>query len=197
MKMASAPLLCSRLMSVVGIPALVALTSAVNAWANDSTAELATGGLTLKTTADIEMRSEDLYISTDEIRVNYRFFNKTSQDKTVTVAFPMPDVAVSALNENISLPTENPENLLDFSTLADGQPVASHVEQKVFARGIDRTVLLRKLGIPLQPQLESTSKALAALPQAEWPQLVKLGLAEVEEFGAGKVSPSISRLGGR
>ncbi|RYF94972.1 MAG: DUF4424 domain-containing protein, partial [Caulobacteraceae bacterium] len=42
------------------------------ALANDSTAELAAGGLVLKKTDSIEMRSEDLYISQKEVVVRYR-----------------------------------------------------------------------------------------------------------------------------
>jgi len=154
--------------------------------ANDTTAELATGGLVLTKTADIEMRSEDLFISTDEIRVTYVFYNKAAQDKTVTVAFPMPDITLSGPDDNISVPTENPENILDFSTKVDGQPVESRVEQKAIARGVDRTALLRKLGIPLPPQLQATDKALDALPQSQWGELIKLGLAATEEYDQGE-----------
>ncbi len=154
--------------------------------ANDSSAELATGGLVLKKSADIEMRSEDLYISTSEIRVSYRFLNKAPQDQTVTVAFPMPDITISGPDDIISVPTENLENILDFSTTADGKPVTSRVEQKVFAKGVDHTALLRKLGIPLPPQLEATNKALDALPQSQWDELIRQGLAETEEYDAGQ-----------
>ena len=89
-------------------------------------------------------------------------------------------------DEIISVPTENPENILAFATTADGKPVMSRVEQKVFAKGVDQTALLRKLGIPLQPQLEATDKALDALPQAEWAELLRLGLADTEEYDAGQ-----------
>ena len=165
---------------------LIALGAAEGALANDSSAELATGGLVLKKSADIEMRSEDLFISTNEIRVSYRFLNKAPQDQTVTVAFPMPDITIDGPDEIISVPTENPENILAFATTADGKPVMSRVEQKVFAKGVDQTALLRKLGIPLQPQLEATDKALDALPQAEWAELLRLGLADTEEYDAGQ-----------
>ncbi|MFI4995968.1 MAG: DUF4424 domain-containing protein [Hyphomicrobiales bacterium] len=172
-------------LSLAGL-CLLAIGAGGTARANDSSAELAAGGLILTKSADIEMRAEDLYVSTSEIRVKYRFFNKGNQDKTVTVAFPMPDITISGPDDNISVPTENPENILDFSTTADGQPVASHVEQKVFAKGEDRTEVLRKLGIPLQPQLEATNKALDALPQPQWAELIRLGLAETEEYDAGQ-----------
>jgi hypothetical protein len=165
---------------------LLAVIAAGRANANDSTAELATGGLVLTKDADIEMRSEDLYVSTSEIQVSYRFFNKAAQDKTVTVAFPMPDITIAGPDDIISVPTEDPQNILGFSTMAGGKPVTSRVEQKVLAKGVDRTEVLRKLGIPLQPQLEATNKALDALPQSQWEELIKLGLAETDEYDAGK-----------
>ena len=164
---------------------LVALVAGSNVSANDSTAELATGGLVLTTTADIEMRSEELYVSADEIRVAYRFFNKASQNKTVTVAFPMPDISISGPDDNLALPTANPDNIFDFSTRADGQPVETRLEQRVFAKGVDQTELLRKLGLPLQPELESTNRALDALPQSQWPLLIERGLAVAQDEGVG------------
>lgn len=174
-------------LSRVSLIALVAgLVAMGKASANDSSAELATGGLVLTKNADIEMRLEDLFVSTGEIRVKYRFFNKAAQDKTVTVAFPMPDITVSGPDDEIAMPTENPENILDFSTVADGRPVASRVEQKIFAKGRDLTDLLRKLGLPLHPRLQATNQALDALPKAQWDELIRAGLAEIEEYDAGK-----------
>src|SRR5262249_55124274 len=114
----------------------------------------------------------------------YVFYNKAAQDKNVTVAFPMPDIAITGPDDNISVPTENQENILDFSTKVDGQPVESRVEQKIFARGVDRTALLRKLKIPLQPQ--PAQKALDALPPSQWSELIKLGLAVTEEYDEGQ-----------
>lgn len=154
--------------------------------ANDSTAELATGGLVFVQNPDVEMRSEDLYISTGEIRVRYRFFNKSDRDVTVPVAFPMPEINIEHQDQNISVPTENPENLLDFATKVDGRPVATKVEQRVFSRGVDRTQFLRERGIPLAPHLRSTNDALDRLPRDKWDEFTRLGLAEIEEFDEGK-----------
>src|SRR5262249_42117046 len=72
--------------------------------ANDSTAELATGGLVFVRNDNVEMRSEDLMISTKEVQVRYRFFNKSDKAVTVLVAFPMPEITVDGPDENISLP---------------------------------------------------------------------------------------------
>jgi hypothetical protein len=46
--------------------------------------------------------------------------------------------------------------------------------------------LLRTLGIPLAPHLQSTNQALDRLPREKWDELIRIGLAEVEEFDAGK-----------
>ena len=152
--------------------------------ANDSTAELAAGGLVLTKTDDIEMRSEDLFVSAKEIRVTYHFFNRSAQDRTVTVAFPMPDVTLDFIDGLTAVPHPGTENFLDFSTKADGRPVATQVEVKAFGNGVDQTALLRKLGVPLYP--DSDYDGLTELPKVQQDELIKLGLAAVNEFDAGK-----------
>jgi hypothetical protein len=154
--------------------------------ANDSTAELATGGLIFVRNDDVEMRAEDLFISTTEIRVRYRFFNRTAKDVMVLVAFPMPEIKIDGQDDNISVPTEEPVNILDFHTTVAGQPVKTEVEQRVFAAGIERTQYLRDLGIPLAPHLPSTNEALDRLPREKWDELVKNGVAAIEEYDVGK-----------
>jgi hypothetical protein len=164
--------------------ALLASLAAMPAHANDSTAELATGGLVFVRNDDIEMRAEDLFISTSEVRVRYRFFNKSPNDVTVLVAFPMPEVKRE--ESDIALPSEDPVNLLAFVTHADGKPVQADVEQRAFANGIDRTQFLRDLNIPLAPHLRPAEQALDRLPHSKWDALVRVGLAEIEESDFGK-----------
>lgn len=166
-----------------GLVMLAAALTVSTAHANDSTAQLATGGLIFVQNDDIEMRSEDLFISTQQVRVRYRFYNKAAKPLTFLVAFPMPEIRIEHQEQNISVPTDNPENILGFETKADGKPVATKVEQRVFAAGLDRTQLLRSLGIPLGPHLASTNQALDKLPRDKWDDLIRVGLAEVEEYG--------------
>jgi hypothetical protein len=153
-------------------------------FANDSSAELGAGGLVLTRNADIQMRSEDLYISAELVRVKYVFVNRASRDITIHVAFPMPDVAGS--EEPLAIPTEEPENLLAFRTVVNGRPVVAQVEQKVFVGNTEYTQLLRSLGIPLAPHLESTGKALDKLPRSKWEELEKLEIVEIMEYDQGK-----------
>jgi hypothetical protein len=154
--------------------------------ANDSSAELATGGLVLEKNADIEMRAEDLHVSAKEIRVSARFYNASENDVVTVVAFPMPDITIEHRDEVISVPTEDLQNILGFSTKVDGKPVEMRVEQKVYSGGTERTDVLRRLGVPLAPHLAATNAALDRLAPAAQDELTKLGLAEIEEYDVGK-----------
>jgi hypothetical protein len=176
MPMRIAALATAWLCVLAGVPAI----------ANDSSAELATGGLVLEKSADIEMRAEDLYVSAKAIRVAARFYNTSAKDVTTVVAFPMPDITIEHPDEVISVPTEDVQNILGFSTKVDGKPVEMRVEQKVHSGGIERTDVLARLGVPVAPHLAATNAALDALAPAAKDELVKLGLAEIEEFDAGK-----------
>jgi Domain of unknown function (DUF4424) len=168
----------------VGLAFMAALAG--SAAANDSSAELAAGGLVLVRNDNIEMRAEDLFISAREVRVRYRFFNKADRDISLVVAFPMPEIRIAEQDQNISVPTDDPVNLLGFTTRANGRPVPAKVEQRVFAASVDRTAFLRDLGIPLAPHLQATNRKLDGLPREKWDELVRAGLAEIEEYDAGK-----------
>lgn len=174
----------SKAVSLGAAVGLLLLASA--ALANDSTAELAAGGLVLKTTADIEMKSEDLFISQDEVRVAYRFANKSDQDVTTLVAFPMPDLDINGYDDMISIPTEDPQNILGFTITVDGVPVAPKVEQRAISQGLDRSAYLTALGVPLAAQTKAANDAIDALPQAKKDELVQQGLAVIDEFDQGQ-----------
>jgi hypothetical protein len=161
------------------------LLMSARTFANDTTAELATGGLVFLKTDSIEMKSEDLFVSTKEIRVHYRFVNNSARDIVTQVAFPMPDITVDSLDANIAIPTQDPQNILGFATSVNGRQVATKVEQKVFAGGIDQTEFLQRFGIPLAPHLSATTDALDQLPRSTWNDFTRLGLATIEEYGDG------------
>jgi len=166
--------------------AFAAMPAAIPASANDTSAELATGGLIFVANDAVEMRSEKLFISTQQVRVTYEFFNRSDKDVTVLVAFPLPEIRISEQDENIAVPTEDPVNIFGFKTTVNGTPVKTEMEQRVTAVGIDRTQYLRSLGIPLAPHLKPTGQALDALAPEKWPELIDLGLAEVTEYDAGQ-----------
>jgi hypothetical protein len=142
--------------------------------ANDSSAELATGGLVFTKSADIEMVSEELFISMTEIRVKYRFFNHSGRDVVTQVAFPMPEIDYAADDFNFVIPTEDPENILNFRTTVNGRQVAASVERKAIINGVDQTKLIRSLGLPIAPRLNEKYN-----PSPEtWDRLVHLGVIQ-------------------
>ena len=133
------------------------------------------------------MRSEDLYISDKAVRVKYVFMNTSPKDVTVTVAFPMPDIAWDAVGEaNVDIPAAGP-NFLAFTTAVDGKPVKAQVEQKaVDQNGVDRTAYLLGIGVPLDnTRVQTTDDALNRLPKAQQDTVVKLGLAAWPDEGIG------------
>lgn len=152
--------------------------------ANDSSAELSAGGIVLTKNSDIEMLSEDLYVSAELVRVKYVFYNRSNRDVDLLVAFPMPDVAGS--EEPLAIPTEHPTNLLAFRTIVNGRPVNADVEQRAFVGDIEHTQFLRSLGIPLAPHLKTTMEALTRLPQARWLEFERRKIAEIMEWDEGQ-----------
>lgn len=171
--------------AVGGALACAAMLGASGALANDSTAELAAGGLVLTHSDGIEMRSEDLSISREAVKVHYVFRNTTGHDVTALVAFPMPGIT-GDIDFIEAVPTNDPANVLGFSTTVDGQKVRAEVEQRAFFKGKEYTALLKRWGIPLAPHLDATVAAIDRLPKAQQSQLLALGLVDHNDYDAGK-----------
>jgi hypothetical protein len=104
----------------------------------------------------------------------------------VLVAFPMPDITTEGVDDMLAIPTQDPRNILGFATTVDGKPVVAEVEQKAMKNGVDRTAYLKRLGIPLAPHLASTNKLLDRLPRHTRDELVRLGLAVIDEYDVGQ-----------
>src|SRR5262245_47566231 len=103
------------------------------AFANDTEAGIGIGGLVFTKSKNIEMLSEDLFISSEQIVVKYRFRNNAKEDVTTLVAFPLPGVKYDPDNDyNFSL-----ERLDGFTTTVDNNVVALQLEQKAMLRGND------------------------------------------------------------
>jgi hypothetical protein len=174
----------------LGVASMVSCSLAAAALANDGIAEREAGGLVFRTTDEIDMLSEDLYVSADEIRVRYLFRNRTPRDVRVTVAFPLPD---HDLREDFYGDTAYPR---DFRTSVDGRPIALQTEYRASWQGEDHTDLLERLGIPImyrdEQGLDPIVAALSALPQAEQQRLLDIGL--VEPFDDPRQGRSLSPI---
>lgn len=160
--------------------------SAAPALANDSTAELGTGGLILSRSDAVAMQSEDLYISPDKVTVDYVFHNNTDKDVSAIVAFPMPDIEGNP-EEMPAIPNDPSDNFLGFEVTIDGAAVKPQLEQKVFALGVDISAELKAQNIPFYPFGDAARAALAKLPRAAADDWVNRGIIieDSSDDGAG------------
>ncbi|VAW18021.1 hypothetical protein MNBD_ALPHA12-344 [hydrothermal vent metagenome] len=152
--------------------------------ANDTIAELGTGGLQFVRSEAIEMVREDLYISTKQIRVDYVFANRSSKDIEALVAFPMPPLEGNPF-EAPAIPDPSSDNFLDFSVTIEGVSIRPNLEQRAIALGIDVSEKLRKLNIPLMPFGRGTAKALARLKPPVLDDLLASGIIINDVFDDG------------
>ncbi|RWC00503.1 DUF4424 domain-containing protein [Mesorhizobium sp.] len=149
--------------------------SATPVCANDSIAELGTGGLILSRSDAVAMESEDLYISPEKVTVDYVFRNNTDKDVDAIVAFPMPDIEGDP-NEMPAIPDGQSDNFLGFEVTIDGVAAKPQLEQKAFALGIDISADLKSQNVPFYPFGDAARAALAKLPQAVADDWVDRGL---------------------
>jgi hypothetical protein len=160
----------------------VLLLATQNVFANDSSAELGIGGLTLTQSDSISLDREDLYISAAEVRVRYEFTNASDQDQEVLVAFPLPDIDPSEQEGDRTTPDY--ENQLNFKTLVDGKRITYEFYQRAFFKDADITDRIKAIGLPLVDTTagDSFDKGINALAKGERAVLVTEGL--VEEIGS-------------
>lgn len=144
--------------------------------ANDSVAEIAIGGLVLKNSTDISLDKEDLYISADEVRVDYLFTNTTGKDIEALVAFPLPDQDVSDFDANV----QDFRTALDFRTTVDGKPADYDIVVQAILDGKDVTGDLAAFGFdPYTPQnWDNYDAAIRALTPQQLDDAVARGLFE-------------------
>lgn len=168
----------------MGLAAAVAALFATPVLANDSSAEMGTGGLELVRVDSVSIVSEDLFISADEVRVDYVFENITDADVDTLVAFPMPDIDAHPYEE-LSIPAPNDDNYMQFSVSVDGRPVEVSLEQRATAFGVDITRELQKLGVPLLPRSEAAYNALEELDTGTLEDFDARGIIILDSYDIG------------
>lgn len=165
--------------------AAILASAASPARANDSIAELGTGGLILSRSDVIEMASEDLFISMEEVTVAYEFRNRSDSDIEAIVAFPMPELEGNPFWQP-ALPSAESDNFLGFEVVFDGAAVTPNLEHRAFAVGIDVTEDLVRHGVPLYPFGKPAVAALAKLPDRVAADWIERGIIVIDEFDAGQ-----------
>lgn len=152
--------------------------------ANDSTAILEPGQLQLTTSPAITLEREDLYLSTREVRVSYRFRNTAKKDITTLVAFPLPEITVGD-DTQYDVGNTKTLNFIDFSVSANGNPITPLLELRATRFGIDQTDVLTRHSIPVLPFGSGFHQRLESLSGAARTELERAGLVDWHSaFGA-------------
>jgi hypothetical protein len=101
------------------------------------------------------------------------------------VAFPMPDIVPNFWSP-VAFPMGPDDNLFEFETTFNGEPVEATLHEYAYAFGVDRTKLLKQLGLPIVPISEAASAATDALDEETTAELLHMGLVTPDEFDQGQ-----------
>jgi hypothetical protein len=170
--------------SILVIGVLVAYFGFGQAWANDSTAELTAGGITLARSDVIEMQKEELFLSREEVRVSYVFRNNSENPVETIVAFPMPEIKADPY-ESIAFPGEAKDNFLNFSVEVNSEKLEPKLQQRAFAAGLDVTDDLARVGIALVPGAAGQQEAIDRLDPGTLEDFISRGIVVKDEYDAG------------
>ena len=171
-------------MTRLAAAALSAALFASTALANDTMAELKTGGLQFVQSGEVTMAEEHLSISPETITVDYVFRNSAERDITTLIAFPLPGIEGSP-DMNIAIPDWESDNFLDFKATQEGAPIDVNLEQRAFALSLDVTDELKAAGIPLTPFGDKSRAALDKLDPETTKDWVSRGIVLEEEWDDG------------
>lgn len=189
--------------SVLTLALSLATTSP--AAANDSSSELAAGGIVLVKADAITMQREDLTLSPSEVKVRYEMRNDTGQPVTLRVAFPMPEVpsdgpagmTTSTGGHNVALRPPTDPNFMRFRVSANGREIKPEVEiRALLPGGRDIAAALREIGglpLLLQPGLFPSPED-KPLDVATRQKLAALGAIEKLDGGDGFRLPWAVRI---
>ncbi len=158
----------------VWISAVLLCAFASASLGNDSTVELAVGGLNFTNTNDIAMESEDLSIDPSRVYVKYKFLNQTTAPVTLTIGFPLPEINLSDPDLDYAFPADHPQNFVGFRTQIDGKPVTFDVQQHALLGKKDVTQLIKAAGLPIL--LINAATALKSLDPVKQKKLLDAGL---------------------
>jgi hypothetical protein len=156
-------------------------SAAIPAWADDSAASIAAGGLVPRREVRIVMAKEVLRISPDKVVVDYDFRNDTDQDVTTEVAFPVPPYSFEILGPDIAK-----QSFSDFQLLVNGAPIRYSTEVKATLNGQDVTDTLNKYKIDIRnladPDWNSTDEN-GGVSFVDFERLSKSDQKQLEAWG--------------
>ncbi len=181
--MGGKPLPVLRAIVIAELALLACVAPAQNAFANDTLAVLAAGGLQFVKTDELRMEEEKLVLSPREVAVFYQFRNLTNRDVKTTVAFPLPDIDMAEMSETPHTfhASPNEGDVVNFRVKAGGQAIAPRFEAHATTpEGKDVTALLKTYGVPLvDTSVGEGSEVWRAIEKLD-----KAAVAELEKAGA-------------
>lgn len=159
--------------------------------ANDSEAAFGLGGLTLIQSRDISMDAEDLFISREEVRVAYRFTNRSPRDIETLVSFPVPGLPHGPDSE-LDYASHPDFRDLKFSTTVDGQPVKLELLERAEVAGRDVTARVAALGWKLRwfDDYPGIARSIERLGKERGVQLQREGLLRPHQGNPNELIPA-------
>ncbi len=147
------------------------------ALANESTQELALGGITLAKPSDavVTIESVDIAISPENVVAKYRIVNNGPAPANVTLGFAMPDLDFSDPDVSYSISGSDPVNFVGLATKIAGKPGGFAFVQSAQLNGKDVTSSLRQHKLALVP-VGTFQNQLAALAPDVREKLVEGGI---------------------
>lgn len=161
------------------------------ATANDSQAARGLTGLMFEQNEAIAMESEDLYLSTEQVRVTYAYRNTSDRPVTILVAFPLPDVPLPGADPDWVESAFPDWGQINMTTKVDGQPASLLRIDVPKVGGKDVSARLSALGWPvLHWQDKGFAARLARLSADDKSELVGEGLLTTDGLADGSVRPA-------
>ncbi|MCJ2090509.1 DUF4424 domain-containing protein [Methylobacterium sp. E-005] len=178
-------------MRILSLTLALLAAASLPARADDTEGALKAGGLVLEPGSAITLVAEDLYLSEQVVKADYRFRNPTGADIQATLTFPMPDL-VGAAAMAVSIPDPAQANFLAFEAAVDGQAVPWQLDQRAFlmreGQAFEITDELKSLGIPLVPTVAATAVPLRRLSEQRRKSLIEAGFLDRQVHRDGTIS---------
>ncbi len=156
---------------------IAALLTAPHASAQESTTELAFGGLVAGKAAEggVVVDSADISISPDTVVARYKLVNPGPTPVTLTLTFPVPDLDFSDPDVAYAIPGSDPVNFMGLTTKIAGKPGAFSVTQSAVLNGKDISGELRRNKLAMVP-IGTFQNSVAAMPEKQREALAEAGL---------------------
>ena len=162
---------------VAALAVALASLMPVMAEAVEPSVEVSGGGLAFAPNAALSIETQDVVIAPAKLAVTYAIRNSSTDAQTILIAFPMPDLDANIVAEtDVTLPDADTLNFVRANTTVDGQPVATRIEQRAMAVGLDVSATLKSFDLPLFPFADGVGLKIEALDPAKRQELIDSGI---------------------